>query len=670
MSIGAVLALCCLPSGAVQREASAAEGPCFAPGAGDKERLKETKRKLKADPLSPALNYELAAGLIAKGRTSQALEPLRTAARRQPRSPDPHLCLAELYDRDDYRVPAILALSRFLTLESSTPRAAVAAQELLDLIVDVETDLSGKVVIGFDFGAPTYEGSFGGMRILLDMAVASVMASLDPDQVALNEVHPELTQRALSWISGDGTRATDDFSRMVAVIDRFFSLFPSEAPSRTASFVESEYLPFFASLRKRGFTAPFVHQVFSPVRLGGAAEWEQENGDALERYAAWFGAGAQEEAKAEPDGGGQPKRQQLTLEDIGLSAAPEVPGEDLPWVPFQELAAILIESDLLYEQHSLDALEDSSPAALSEMLWPGSPAATTHPWIERVEGEIRLSEVRCSEATQEGLVAAEAAFNERNWKKARKAYERLLESDPECYVLWSHIGDTLKFGGDRAAALPYYDKAMDLNPYDYRTYLYKGSTLLGLGRPDEVRELIRHSLALRPRAWSVVSLLENAGDRLDLELVPPFEPRGVAVRHGETIRAYFDFELPHWMGWALCKAAWLGEPELRSRRAGEDAPPGTTSTEERECLLALLETYLNLREAPDETFEADPALERLFEIAEADFLQEFYFYEIASRRSLDILLLLPDEIRDRIPEYVRRFVAVDTTDDEGSPEAE
>ena len=315
----------------------------------------------------------------------------------------------------------------------------------------------------------------------------------------------------------------------------------------------------------------------------------------------------------------------------------------------------LTESERTYE---IRKFETDESASLADEWWPPT-EGPLFPYIEiDANGSRTLSEYPCDPVTVKTLDSLEGLFQSRDYAAARSEYLKLADRDPDCYTIWSFVGDSLLFEPNPEAALPYYEKATDLNPWDYRSYFYQANTLFKLGRYPESIQLFREALQRRARPHSIVVALERIGAKLDVQLNDnALDPRVRIRQEPDKVVLEIDLNNPHWLSWASCQAVWRHEPEYRKQRTGSYEEVILSSEQGVECLLVLLESYLV---GLEDDLAKDPKLDRLLEIAEDGLLEEYWAYEIASRVVPDTLLLLPLEIGLEIDRYVTSYVLVAT----------
>lgn len=338
-----------------------------------------------------------------------------------------------------------------------------------------------------------------------------------------------------------------------------------------------------------------------------------------------------------------------------------VPGERPRFLTPQEIVDLVDKSDVPYAITIFDDPENvpiHPHPALSEA---GSPEPLPFPMIaESPDGGRSLLNYTLSDSTARALERAEPFFDSSRFDEALRIYLVAAEMDPDCYVLQRQIGDCHGLTGRPGAALGFYDRAIELNPVDFRSYGSKAIALLDLGRAEEARNAFARALALSPQNPEILKVIRPSQDELGIDLYDrPFTPRASARDEGDQVTVY-TAEPTHWSVYGLCKAIWIGEESHRKKFSGEKSHRWTT-TEEQECLRALLAVYSSQRES--KRIEADPELDRLLHILEDGMLQEFILYEIGVKTSPHFILLLDEDMHKGLVEYVDRFV-FRTTDSE------
>jgi tetratricopeptide (TPR) repeat protein len=299
--------------------------------------------------------------------------------------------------------------------------------------------------------------------------------------------------------------------------------------------------------------------------------------------------------------------------------------------------------------------QDSPPRGWAEQLWPVRVPPLAAPRVVVEGGERVLREWPRSPQAEALISQAEVHYQARRYAEASKLYERALAVCPECYLARAYLGDAALFGGDPAGALVHYQKAIELNPHDYRLYYFQGSALARLGRMNEAVEAWVWSLVLSPRNPVIREFFKQHRELGVLILDDVLAPRGFAHKRGEEVIIEFD---PHygsaWLAFANCKALWLGEPAHREEMTGT-TEHHFSSLEETECLASAAVVHENQKEQGGEV-ATDESLDRLMGVIEDGMVTELVLFELAARIHPQYTLTLGDEERQRLRRYVLRHV--------------
>lgn len=117
------------------------------------------------------LLYNLSMCLVREGRHDEARARAEQAAMIRPAHPSPYLVLGAAQDRLGNRIPALLALLRFLCLEPTTARTQRVAQQVLSLM-DAGVDRE-KRTLSVAPSPESSEGDFRAAELLLGVVAAA-----------------------------------------------------------------------------------------------------------------------------------------------------------------------------------------------------------------------------------------------------------------------------------------------------------------------------------------------------------------------------------------------------------------------------------------------------------------------------------------------------------------
>jgi len=198
------------------------------------EAIASFKQSLEILPENQLLHFNLAAMLSNTGAFDEARSHLKTAVQLDPKHASSHYALGQIFFKQEYRFPSMLALYRFLTLEPNSQRS----QKALSL-------LEQNVVAAGD--APKDEGDF---------------AKYEP---MMSSIQKSKQQR-------------------VELLDKLFSGMANEKAHGT--FVIDNYFPYFIALQKNGLVEPFINYIYQSSDAE-SSQWVKDHPDDVRRFLEW-----------------------------------------------------------------------------------------------------------------------------------------------------------------------------------------------------------------------------------------------------------------------------------------------------------------------------------------------------------------------------------------------
>jgi Flp pilus assembly protein TadD len=199
------------------------------------------KQTLEILPDNQLIHFNLAAMLSNTGAFDDARSHLKTAVQLDPKHASSHFALGQIYYKQEYRFPSILALFRFLTLEPNSQRSQKALSMLKENFSQDATET-----------APKDEGGFSKYELILSSAQKSKTA----------RTNFELTDKLLSVMAGTNEKG---------------------------QFVFDYYFPYFIALKKNGLVAPFTYYIFQNSDAE-ASQWVKAHPDDVQRFLQWSAA--------------------------------------------------------------------------------------------------------------------------------------------------------------------------------------------------------------------------------------------------------------------------------------------------------------------------------------------------------------------------------------------
>jgi tetratricopeptide (TPR) repeat protein len=221
------------------------------------------RRGIKIEPGYARIRFNLGVAYLRQGKLRDGRGEFERAIELDPSYASPQFAMANLYRDDGYRVPAILAYGRFLSLEREGQRAMAAAKSLHELInFGVKSEGQGNVNITIDPKPKKDLGDFSGLEM---MAALAAGASHLPENQQLNE-----------------------FDREADTLSMFMTMLAEAAADYRRGFVAKTYVPFYSALVKAGQSVAFAHIALSPLRLDGTDEWLTVHTADVTAFDAWL----------------------------------------------------------------------------------------------------------------------------------------------------------------------------------------------------------------------------------------------------------------------------------------------------------------------------------------------------------------------------------------------
>lgn len=237
-------------------------GNCHDNG-GDPDRAIATYRRgLKVDRNDTQLLYNLSVTLAGRGELDEARKLLKQELALQPRHPSGHYLLGQVFEAQNFRVPAALAYLRFLSLEPAGERAKDAATRALALLgAGVEVKDAQNVTINVDPKPRKEEGDYGTVELMLSIAGA---AQLLPEEAAKSEFERKRAQVASSL-------------SMIA-----------EVPNKGRDHTAKQVIPFFRQMYDRKLLDAYAGIALLSLKLPGTEEWRKASQAEIDRFVAFM----------------------------------------------------------------------------------------------------------------------------------------------------------------------------------------------------------------------------------------------------------------------------------------------------------------------------------------------------------------------------------------------
>jgi len=190
----------------------------------------------------------------------EAREAAKKAVQMDFKYPSPNYLLAVVYHGTKYKVPALLAASRLISLELNTQRTKQSVAIFLDILNGAKRDeKTGNINIFLDLNAPKDEGDFGTYDLILG-TLTTVKSDEDKNKTE-NEIFAEAVDTVISLLAEDKKLAS--------------------------TFVGKTYVPYMVEMKKQGFSKTFAYLVLQQNGNKEAEKWLNENNQQNLNFINW-----------------------------------------------------------------------------------------------------------------------------------------------------------------------------------------------------------------------------------------------------------------------------------------------------------------------------------------------------------------------------------------------
>jgi len=196
----------------------------------------------------------------------EAREALKKAVESNPNYPSPNYLLALIFNGTGYKIPALLASARLISLEVETPRAKDAVKIFLDVAQGSATkEANGDVTINLNLGAPTDEGEYGAIELLL-----AISGQVDDKKDEAEKTEKPKTEE----------------EKFTSKIDLLISFLADDKKIKS-TFVGRNYVPFMVEMKNRGFVQVFSYLVLQQGGNKTAEKWLIDNSQKTLDFINW-----------------------------------------------------------------------------------------------------------------------------------------------------------------------------------------------------------------------------------------------------------------------------------------------------------------------------------------------------------------------------------------------
>jgi len=203
-----------------------------------KKALEIYKSGIKISPNTSLLHLNLGITYKRLDKPEEARKSFKRAAALAPNYSSSHLHLGDLFYKGNYRVPAMLAMARFLVLEPNTERSDIAYRIFQEILGGSARagDKPNEVNIFVSLSDKKDEGDFGGVDMMLGLTKAA-----DFTEENKGKTKGQLAVEQLESL----------FAMMSELNDK----------ENKSKFVWKYYVPYFSEMKQKKYVEPFYYYI-------------------------------------------------------------------------------------------------------------------------------------------------------------------------------------------------------------------------------------------------------------------------------------------------------------------------------------------------------------------------------------------------------------------------
>ena len=240
-------------------------GTCFDELGDSKKAIEVYKAGIKLSPADALLQYNLAVTYNRTGQLDDARAAVKKSASLNPAHASSQLLLASLFQKGEYKIPALLAACRFLILEPASKRSDSAlrlAQKTMQAGVSPGKN-PNEINIAIDMSPQKKdEGDFSSVDLFMGLAKAA-----------------------------NSTEKGKNKTEIQLLADNFDSLFAflSESTSKSdrSKFTWKYYVPYFVEMKNKGLVETFTYYINQRSSISGVNEWLEQNQNKVSEFLNW-----------------------------------------------------------------------------------------------------------------------------------------------------------------------------------------------------------------------------------------------------------------------------------------------------------------------------------------------------------------------------------------------
>jgi tetratricopeptide (TPR) repeat protein len=208
-----------------------------------------------------SLFFNLGVTYLKQKNYKDAREALKSAVENNFAYASPHYLLAVVFEGTKYKVPALLAAARFISLEFNTARTANSVEIVKRILPPAKDPGGGNIKIFLDLNAPKDEGDFGMFDLILG---------------------------TITTVRGDDDKNKSDNQMYIEGLGSIIAML-EEDKKISETFVGKTYVPFMVDMKKKGHLETFgnILLFLQNKKNAQASSWLDDNGPKVKEFLAW-----------------------------------------------------------------------------------------------------------------------------------------------------------------------------------------------------------------------------------------------------------------------------------------------------------------------------------------------------------------------------------------------
>ncbi len=216
---------------------------------------------VKRFPKDTGIYFNLAITQFNQNKIDDARHNFEKAVSLNPTHVSSHYGLCQALKKGGYRIPALLAISRFLVLEPQGDRARIGLDLVSKLIHSgVERNANANQIF-LDPSVKTDEGDFSALNLVLSGSVITCEEEKGGKKSPIQQ--------------------------MICQFDNLFSLFLEMKTKNQVAFTCAYYVPYFVEMKQKNYVDVFCYYISQNQNTPEIKKWLQENKTRVNEFLNW-----------------------------------------------------------------------------------------------------------------------------------------------------------------------------------------------------------------------------------------------------------------------------------------------------------------------------------------------------------------------------------------------